>query len=447
MKYIIKIYWILFFFSGCVYASSPLDLWRVYELAQTHYEDFDIAKYNLDIQYQQNRQVKSSLFPKINFGSNINQTDTNNHNGLDANTTNRSSFINISQPVFNRVNSLNNKKTQHTTRLVDLDYKKSIQNFTYDIVNAYFQVLDTQVNITQQKNYLDFLERNKIEIYEKYQARQVTKIDKLELESNYQSAKLEAKRLKNILYNDKRILAGYIGLDNTAYRIKHPDYKKLMQLTINDNWNYWSKLAQGNNYDLKIGQTTILSKKADVKIAAAGHLPSVNFNLRYSDTNNTSDNRFSTLRNNETVYGLQLSIPIFQGQLVDAQISQAQDQQEKSQLTLEKTRKNLTQKLRTTYENTLFFKQRVSTLQQLSRANNAKLDAIKRSFAVGQRTNLDVLLAAQTGQESERDTKQAMHQYLLNYLQLQVISGVLSEESVRQINEGLFVTQESSTQP
>ena len=67
---------IIIMLSLSCYAEAQyalVDLWDAYNLSTKNNEDFAIAKSNLVIQKQQNRQIRSSLFPVVSIGTNYNK--------------------------------------------------------------------------------------------------------------------------------------------------------------------------------------------------------------------------------------------------------------------------------------------------------------------------------------------------------------------------------------
>ncbi len=426
---------IIILFSGECAGANFFNLWDVYTLSLKHNEDFDIAKYNLTIQEQQNRQVFSRFLPTIRVGRNFidTKTDYDTLAVLNSDVSSQQNIISLSQPVFNYVNILSNRKTDTTTDITDLRYLQSVQNSSYDVINAYFSVLDSKINLRQSLKHLSFVKQNLSEIKTKYDFHQATKVDLTEADSSYQSSQLEIYRINNSLSSAKLRLANYIGIDNTDYDVQLPLYEQLVKLDINDNWSYWLELAKKNSYDVRISQSLSNSSDADVDIALSGHLPTVDFSLSYNDTSNDSNSS-----NIAKTYSLQLSIPIFEGHLVNARVSEAEYRQSQSKLSLKKTHKSLIQNLRIAYDNTQFLEQRIKTLKMLVDVNKLKFDTTKSGFVVGLRTNLEILLASGGLYDSIRDHKQAIHSYILSYFRLETIAGTLSKDDIKLLNKTLF---------
>ena len=334
------------------------------------------------------------------------------------------------------LNILNNKKSEQLTKITNLQYKNSIQSYIYDVVLSYFEVLDAKITLEQNVAYLEFVKKNLAEIKEKYELRQATKVDLIESQSRYSSAQLDVSMSNNNLSDTKLRLADYIGFYDTKYTIKVFKYKKLIKLVVNEDFNYWLNSTKKNNYDIRISNESYNSSTADVKIARAGHLPTLDLSLSYDKSINNDPINIDRL--NKT-YRLSLSIPVFQGNLVDAQIKNAKIQQKKSKLSLQKTHKLFVQNTRIAYDRMLFLKKRIKTLKSLTSFNKLKLDTTKDSFAIGIRTSFDVLLASKELHDSEINTKKAIHQYILSYLRLKMIAGTLSESDIRLLNNDVFI--------
>ncbi len=424
----IILYVLLLFITNNTIVLANVDLLTTYKLALDNREDFKIAKTQLAVQTQLNRQTNFDLLPQV---SALNQYSKNLDNNPFLDSSDRYNSLRLTQSVFDYSKIISYQKTDQDSAVAQLRYEANIQDLIYNTTQAYFEVLDSQVALQYAKLHSQDIKKHLEGVRQRYQLRQLGKVDLIESEESYEAAKLDERRIKNQLSNRKYILGNYIGQDNIQKGVKSASYQLLDKFNTNNNFDDWMKIAKKNSHSVRLREAQLKSDNLNVDIANAGHLPTVNFSADYNFNSDFLADR---------VYSLQLSIPIFQGFLIDARVSQAKIVENQSQLNLDKARKVLHQSIRNAYDDFTYYQARIKALKTIVQKNLVKLQATKEGFNVNLRTSNDVIFASSELRDANQNYRQAIHQYILSYLSSKRISGVLSQNDIEFINGIFFVT-------
>ncbi len=424
-----------FLLVGSVSAES-INLWQAYQLSLNSEEGFAIAKQNVIIQEQNKLQVRAALLPRINFSRSFTDDE---YRGLGAGSsyrpdhtsvTSERNTVSISQSIFNYADISSHKKAKYMLTAEKLRYEDSVQNLILSITSSYFAILDKEVELASFLADLKFIEDHKEVVKKRYKVHQSTNIDLSEVEVNYQLTLSNVQSGRNNLRASKLALASYIGRIDTNYHVKEVVPDSVSDMVITEDFEYWLNLAQKNNQSLKMQKYLLKAAKQEVYTARAGHYPTVDFSAFL--TENAEKNYYSS-NPNET-YQIQLSIPVFQGFYTNARLSQARAELKRSKLNLESVKKSLIKELRIAYNNVLFYKERIKTSASTVKYSALKLKETEKSFHLNLRTNDDFLDAQSGLQNAKKSYIQVLHKYLLSYLTLRKIAGVLSEQDIKQLN-------------
>src|SRR5690606_10082171 len=127
----------------------------------------------------------------------------------------------------------------------------------------------------------------------------------------------------------------------------------------------------------------------------------------------------------QTVVGLQLSVPIFAGGAYSSKLRQAIDQKKQADAQLQASLQSSDLQIREQFLALRSAVWELAALQKAVVASNSSLDATVLGLSVGERTTLDVLNAQQQYFSSELNLSAARYQYLLSRLNLVALVGTL----------------------
>ena len=201
----------------------------------------------------------------------------------------------------------------------------------------------------------------------------------------------------------------------------------------------WVKLAMDQNASLNSSRLAAEITRANVNVERGGYIPAVDFVVRRGhdesagSLNGTSIGDTSS-NNYDTVYGLQVTVPIFAGGLTNSRVRQAQYRHTAARERLERTARATERSTRDAFLGVNSEVARVQSLKQAVDSAQTALQATEAGYEVGTRTSVDVLQARQRLFQSQTDYARSRYDYLLNVLRLQQAAGTLDRKGLDDIN-------------
>lgn len=187
--------------------------------------------------------------------------------------------------------------------------------------------------------------------------------------------------------------------------------------------------------------------RKEIERQRAGHFPTVDATATYMDSSYNGSRQGDGYDGEDTIYGLQLRLPIFEGGRVRSQVRQAQKQYLESQQRLEQQRRATTRETRDAYLGVNVAISQVKALMQALVSNQSALEATELGYRVGTRTSVDVLDAERGLYGAKRDLASARNTYVLSVLRLEQASGQLGQDDLARVNGWLDAAAPAVTPP
>ena len=165
--------------------------------------------------------------------------------------------------------------------------------------------------------------------------------------------------------------------------------------------------------DVKAGQQRLTAAQENIRVARGARLPSVDL------TANRYINRTGTLRDSDWDVGIALTVPIYSGGLLKSQIGTAVSQRTQAELNLTQIRRQAIQEISATHQSVVYDQSQLDALEKSTEAARKNYEAQRHDYRFGLVTNLDVLQALTTYQESQRALDRARFTTKTDYLTLQ----------------------------
>lgn len=118
-----------------------------------------------------------------------------------------------------------------------------------------------------------------------------------------------------------------------------------------------------------------------------------------------------------------LTVPIFQGGVIQSQVRAAASQERQAELTLSLNKRTIDQNIRTIYSSAISDRAQVRALTLAKEVSYKDYEAEKRDYRLGLVANIDVLQALTTFQEAERAMDVAKYTAMYDYARLQAETG------------------------
>jgi outer membrane protein len=200
----------------------------------------------------------------------------------------------------------------------------------------------------------------------------------------------------------------------------------------------WVDLAEKQSYQVQIAEAGAEVAALEAKRNTAAHLPTLDFVATHGQTGASATSESSVGRDTtQTVIGLQLAMPLFQGGALTSRDRESAALALKSKEDLENARRNAALSARQNYLAVINGIAQISALEQALISSQSALDSNKLGYEVGVRINIDVLNAQQQLFLTRRDLAVARYNTITNNLRLKAAAGSLREEDLAEVNRAL----------
>lgn len=377
--------------------------------------------------------IKSKLadwYPQINLTANLQhytQVPTSYFNGtvIKAGVANTSGVgLGLTQNIFNRDLLLANNTAKEVRKQAKQNTTSNLIDVVANVSKAYYDMLLTQQQIDVLDQNIVLLERSLKDAYNQYQSGIVDKTDYKRATISLNNTRAERKTgaetlVAKIAYLKQ--LMGYpvSGQLNVVYDTMQMSQE--VQLDTNVTVSYENRIE----YQLLQTQRNLLN--ADVKYNKWAFIPSVsafaNYNLAYLNP------EFSKLYNDNypnSLFGIQLAVPIFQGSKRIHDIRQAELQLKRTDWDVEALRSQI---------NTEYTQAMASYKSNLNEYNMLKenmdlakevYDLLEMQYREGIKTYLEVITAQTDLRTAQLNYYNAMYTVLSSKIDLERALGTIS---------------------
>lgn len=207
----------------------------------------------------------------------------------------------------------------------------------------------------------------------------------------------------------------------------------------------WVKAALENNLNLVSARLQTDIAKDDIRVARAGHLPTLDLVATHSHSEDKGDatnrgNLFEGLADAESesdVISLQVTIPLFEGGGTQSRVRQRVYLHRAARERSERTARETERAARDAYLGVLSEISRVQALRQAVQSSQTALQATEAGFEVGTRTTVDVLESRRNLFDAQTNYARSRYDYIINLLNLKIATGNLSEGDLQEANRWL----------
>ena len=151
--------------------------------------------------------------------------------------------------------------------------------------------------------------------------------------------------------------------------------------------------------------------------------------------NYNSGGRFGANKNKADNIGLQLSVPLYSGGMVNSRTRQAAHQLDQELEKLVQAQRASQKNTRQSYLGVISGISQVEAFKQAVVSSETALQAVQAGFEVGTRTAVDVVTAESNLSQNKKDYARSRYDYLINTLKLKQAAGILSEDDIANVNQ------------
>lgn len=426
----------VFFSSASLHAkdlkTDPKTLKEAYLAALKMSETVAFQKETLNQADEIDTQAKGSLAPTVS-GTGVFLTQPT-PNSQTANTLYPSSQSTIKftadQPIFRGLRdfaALRQKK--HLLGAQYFALLNAAKQLFYDLSTAYYNVLGYSEDEKNYKLEIEVNQKRLKELEQFFKIGRAQETDVLTFKANIASLEAQLETTHGQLESAKEVLAYLTGW-NRDTSLKDDEE---IGTSIADVSDYLSKIE--NRPDVQTAIANVKAYDEGVPISWGQHLPSLDVIGDYYVT------RPGALSEVNWDVQLSISLPIFQGGVIQSQVRQARSVARQYGLQLSQTRRLAEQEVRQFYDNLYFDRNKMKKLDELVQISKKNYETEIQYYRNGLVTNLDVLQSITTYQDAQRQLDRARYTVRMDQTKLEAAVGQRTE-----MNEVKTLTEVSRDQ-
>ena len=424
---------------ACAFAAPALaaDLLNIYRDALVSDPTYQGARAQYEATREKLPQARAGYLPLLTGAASAFRNEVR-VEGLPTQNYDTSTYaVTLTQPVF---------RLQNWIAITQADYlviqgQATLSNAQMDVgvrsAQAYFDVLLAQDNVALSEAQKVAISEQLAQAKRNFEVGTSTIVDTLEAQARYDQAVAKEIADQNDLEVKKRALQILLGkLPDGLTPLREP-------LVLADpkpnNIEEWVGVGAGSSPSVLAARANLDFTQQEIARQRAGHLPTLDVSGNYTHTHNPANSipGIAGAGAETGSIGLVLSVPIFSGGIIQSRVREAVALRDKAQQDLENTQRTVAQSVRQQYLNVTSGIAQVKALEQALTSTQSQLDSTILGRDVGVRTSVDVLNAQQQVFQTRRDLQQARYNYLLSTLRLKAAAGLLTEDSIADVNRAL----------
>jgi outer membrane protein len=200
----------------------------------------------------------------------------------------------------------------------------------------------------------------------------------------------------------------------------------------------WVEAALRSNLGVRAAVEQLNAATNDSRSRLSDYAPTVDATVTRTNNHNgnplTLTQQFGIVETETTIYGLQVTLPIFQGGRTTSRMREGRARAEQAREQLLNQRRTVVRNTRSLYKSVATDVVRVKARLQAIRSAQSALEATQTGYEVGTRNIVDVLQAQQRLFDSQFTYADSRYTYLINLLRLKQQTGLLAQADLREIN-------------
>lgn len=453
---------VLFASAGCLAVSAQSsDLAEVYQRALQNDPQIREAEANRLAAMEAKPQARSALLPQIEGNAGYTDREADGSTVFvttvggelvpltrrnEADTETEAWELTLRQSVFRWEYWANLKRADRQVAQAEADYQAAQQQLILRTSEAYFNVLAAKDTQTAAEAAHEAFRRQLEQAEKRFEVGLIAITDVQEAKAAYDSATAALILAKRSLANQQEVIRELTG--EVFDTLNRPSDKVQPVAPDPANEDDWVKLAMDQNLELISARIGADITREDISIERGGHYPSLDLVLSRSNRDGTGtlvlidpltgrSTGPNDSESDDTVIGLQLTVPIYTGGSVASSVRAAEYRHRASRERLERVARETERSTRDAYLGVMSEMARVQSLRQAVASSRVALEATEAGYEVGTRTQVDVLDARRRLFEAETNYARSRYDYLINLLRLQRAAGTLEPGQVARVNAKL----------
>lgn len=426
--------------------SYAEDLADVYNSAKDNDASLRATRAGFDATRQAVPQARAGLLPRLNASASSSWTDrqfpgsaipdpSSPFFGLevpDQNFNDHGWNAQFSQPILNMESWFTLSSAKATVKAAKYELHAAEQNLILRTVQAYLNVLRAQDFLDSTTAEETAVNRQLEQVQQRFDVGLVAITDVLESQAVYDSAvvrQVQAEGDHNIFFESLGTLTGltYTKLDRLSAKLPIVDPNPRDAAA-------WVEQAMHTNLGIRAAQEQLAAAQRTYRARASGHLPTIDATVTQVHSVTGAPNFFGADTTEQTVYALQLNMPLYNGGLVRARTKEAGARKRQAQEFLLNQQRTVTRDVRNLYQAVSTDVVRVKARLKAITSSRSALEATETGYEVGTRNIVDVLQAQQLLFRSQFDYADSRYNYVFDLLLLKDAAGGLVDADLQELN-------------
>ena len=432
-------------FALCLTAATQAigaDLLEIYRMAQASDAQYAAARAAWSAGQEKLPQGLSGLLPSasVSASTQLNDREFRSRDPQQGATNSRfnsnAASLSVFQPLYRPQNLSAYEQAKTLVAQSDFVFAQEAQDLILRVAQAYFDVLLAQDTVEFAQAQLTAIGQQLEQAKRNFEVGTATITDTHEAQSRYDLTTAVEIAARNDLELRKRQLELLIG--RPAPGLSPLGARFELRVPEPNNLERWVAEAAENNLLVRINRAGVEFANQEVERNRAAHRPTLDAFASYTDSGSGAGTvGVSGVDTTSRVYGVQLTVPIYQGGLISSRVREAVANEDKARQDLESVRRTAELTARQGFLGVASSIAQVRALDAALVSSRSSLDSTRLGQEVGVRTQIDVLNAQQQLSQTRRDLAQAKYSYILTLLRLRAAAGRLTEQDVAAVNAWL----------
>ena len=368
-------------------------------------------------------------------------------------TTTKQWSLNLQQNVFSWANWMSLKAAGAQVAQAEAIYRAAEQDLALRVAQAYFTVLTAEGSLEAQQSSLEAISRQLDQANQRFDVGQIAITD-------VQEAKAARDTASAAVIAAKRTLA---TAEDQLQEITSKKYDRLAKPGLDLPLNMpepadeasWVTASLDQNLALVSSRLASDIARDNVRVAFAGHLPTVDIIASDSDSNAVANERLTgagfdqnfsnaVTRNHDRQVSLQITVPLFSGGLTQSKVRQSQYLWIAAKEQFVQVSRATERQARDAYLGVISGIARVQALRQALESSQTALTATEAGYEVGTRTSVDLLNSRRSLVQAQTDYSTSRYDYIVSVFQLHQAAGNLNFAKLAEINRWLVAQARTS---
>jgi len=408
------------------FPERMITLEDAYRSASFNSEALLIARENLIQSEEEVRRAKSFLYPNVSADLNyLRRPKALRKSGFLLRSESETRFdLTLSQPLYTGGRAEALYRSEKLARVGEkIRLSLTTEDLLFEIAQAYYEALKTENNVKIEVKELERLKEHRKNAAKQLEVGEVSQTVLLRAEAELSDARAKLIRAQNAQSAARDQLALLAKIEG-AFKLKDPARTPLSKQSESS----WIETALGRRLELQEEEIAIKRAGEGLELARGNFLPLLSLDLSYRWTDQQPQGSF--LIQNDTFAELKLRVPIFEGMLRQAELSQAHSRMRQSFLLKRQMEDEISVSIRRALLNLSSLTGELRQLEDRIRFARKAFSLASRQFDVGIGTHIDVLDANAALLDAERRRSNARYDREIALLKLKKESGVFSPLSV-----------------